>query len=76
MKKLQSFFCIALLSTTLVVGNVSAFSGVATPSFSVFGDVIRAVVALLRGENCPPRQCQNCRPTERDEHGNCRPSES
>lgn len=74
MKKLQSFCCIALLSTTLV-GNVFA-GGVGTPTLGVVDSVINAVMMLLRDNGCPPRQCQNCRPGDIvDENGNCRPRE-
>lgn len=73
MKKRQSFVCIALLSTTLVV-NVFAGGTVGT-SMSFFDSVINAVVSLLRDDSCPVRLCQNCNPTEIDEDGNCRPKE-
>lgn len=76
MKKRQSFFCIALLSTVLV-GNVFAGPVVSTSVFGVLGTVIDATVAFLRGDSCPVRQCQDCRPNEvPDENGNCRPREN
>lgn len=75
MKKRQSFFCIALLSTTLVA-NVFAGGVVATSTFSIFDTLFNAVASLMSGDSCPVRQCQNCRPTEEvDENGNCRPRE-
>lgn len=74
MKKLQSVFCITLLSTVLV-GNVFAGSSLSGSVYSFFDDVIGAVVQLLSADSCPLRQCQNCRPTERDDNGNCRPRE-
>lgn len=76
MKKRQSFFCVALLSTTLVA-NVFAGGAVGMSTLGVLDSVINAVALLLRsGDNCPVRQCQNCRPGEIiDENGNCRPRE-
>lgn len=73
MKKRQSFFCIALLSTTLVA-NVFASGTIGTSTFSILDNVINVVTLLLRGDNCPVRQCQDCRPGEEpDENGHCRP---
>lgn len=75
MKKPQSVFCTILLSTILV-GNVFAGGGaVGMSTFGFLGNVIDAVALFLRADSCPVRQCQNCRPTERDENGNCRPRE-
>jgi len=75
MKKRQSVFCIALLSTVLV-GNVFAGSVVGTSVFGILDNVVGAVVSLLSGDSCPLRQCQGCRPTEVvDDNGNCRPRE-
>lgn len=71
MKKLQSVLCTALLSTVLV-GNVLAGSTVG-PVYSFMDTIIYAVASLMSGGDCPPRQCQNCRPTEKDENGDCRP---
>lgn len=74
MKKIQSVFCITLLSTILV-GNAFASGAVGGSVFGFFDDVVNAFVALVSGD-CPPRQCQQCRPTEVvDENGNCRPKE-
>lgn len=72
MKKFRSVLCIALLSTVLV-GNAFAGNSLTSSVFSFFDYAINAVVSLL--DDCGPRQCQNCRPTERDENGNCRPRE-
>jgi len=73
MKKRQSFFCIALLSTTLVA-NVFAGGTIGTSTFGFLDNVINAVALLLRGDSCPVRQCQDCRPNEvPDDNGNCRP---
>lgn len=74
MKKHQSIFCVALLSTTLVA-NVFAGGTVGTSS-SILDSVFNAFVSLLRGDSCPVRQCQDCRPGDLvDENGNCRPRE-
>ncbi len=73
MKKRQSLLCIALLSTTLVA-NVFASGTIGTSTFGILDNVITAVTLLLRGDNCPVRQCQDCRPGEEpDENGHCRP---
>jgi hypothetical protein len=73
MKKRQSFFCIALLSTTLVA-NVFAGGAVSTSTFGFLDSVINAVASLLSGDSCPVRQCQDCRPGEvPDDNGQCRP---
>ncbi len=75
MNKRQSFFCAALLSTTLVA-NVFAGVPASTSTFGILESVFNAVVLLLRGDSCPVRQCQNCRPGDVvDENGNCRPRE-
>lgn len=74
MKKRQSFFCIALL-LTILVGNVFAGNTAGTSVFSFLDNIMNAVASLMRGDGCPLRQCQNCRPTERDDNGNCRPRE-
>ncbi len=74
MKKRQSFLCIALLSTTLVA-NVFAGGAIGT-STSFLDTVFNAVVSVFRGDSCPVRQCQDCRPNQvPDENGNCRPRE-
>jgi hypothetical protein len=72
MKKRQTFLCITLLSTTLVA-NVFA-GGAIGASTSILDSVFNAVVSLLRGDSCPVRQCQDCRPGEIvDDNGHCRP---
>ena len=64
MKKRQSILCIALLSTTLAA-NVFATGTVSMSSFGLLDSVLNAVTLLLRGDNCPVRQCQDCRPGQR-----------
>ena len=76
MKKLKSFFCIALLSTCLA-GNVFAGDTTGGGFFSFFNEAVNAVVSFLRGNECPPRQCTTCKPGHNiDDNGNCRPTEN
>jgi hypothetical protein len=76
MKKIKSILCIALLSTFLV-GNVFAGDSAGSGVFSFFGNVADAVYSLMfNRDECRPRECQNCRPGQRDENGNCRPTEN
>ena len=77
MKKIKSILCVALLSIFLVgtvfAGDIAGGGGV----FDFFGRMANAVYSLLRGtEECRPRDCQNCRPEQRDADGNCRPIEN
>ena len=74
MKKRKSMFGAVLLATALA-GNV--FAGDFTTGggiFSLFGSIYNAVVSLASSDPCEGRQCQTCRPTERDGEGNCRPT--
>jgi hypothetical protein len=73
MKKLKAFVCVVLLSMMLV-GNASANDPTGGSVLSFFTYAVEQVVSFLdAGSSCPIRQCTNCRPTERDENGNCRP---
>ncbi len=75
MKKLKALFCIALLSTCLV-GNV--FAGNTTTGngfFSFFSEAVNAVVSFFHGTECPPRQCQNCKPGGDPNDPDCRPTQ-
>lgn len=74
MKKLKSVFCVAILLASLV-GNTFATGGaVSQPALTALGTLLSAVVAFVTGdEACRPRQCQQCRPDERGDDGNCRP---
>lgn len=76
MKKRKSVFCAVLLSTVLV-GNVFAgdFNGGGFLDF--FGGIYNVVVSFATGSPCEGRQCQNCKPTEREGEGggNCRPTQ-
>lgn len=72
MKKMKSIFCAMLLSTCLA-GNV--FAGNTTTGsgfFSFFSEAVNAVVSYFRNE-CPPRQCQTCKPGGDNDNDNCRP---
>ena len=77
MKKIKSILCIALLSTFLVgtvfAGNTTGGNGI----FDFFGKMAGAVYSMVfSAEACRPRECQNCRPDQRDDDGNCRPTEN
>ncbi len=76
MKKIKSTICIAFLSIFLV-GTVFAADTGGNGVFSLFSNMV-SVVYRLAGieENCRPRECQNCRPEQRDADGNCRPTEN
>lgn len=71
---MKSLFCAALL-TIMLVGNVLAGNITGIGFLGFFETVMNAVVELVAGPaDCKPRVCQQCRPTERDENGNCRPT--
>ena len=74
MKKTKSIFCAMLLSTALA-GNVFAAGYTGIGVYSLFDNVVNAVVSYFRGNECPPRQCQNCKPGGDNDNGNCRPTE-
>lgn len=76
MKKIKSILCIALLSIFLVgtvfAGDTAGGGGI----FDFFGRMANAVYSLVAGaDDCRPRDCQQCRPEQRDSDGNCRPTE-
>lgn len=72
MKKVRAILLMTVVSITFA-SNVFA-SGAATASvLDLFSGLVEYTVSLLRDDSCPLRQCTNCRPTERDENGNCRP---
>lgn len=78
MKKIKSILCVALLSVFLA-GNV--FAGATTGGnevFSFFSNMFSAVYSLMSGtdDDCRPRDCQQCRPDQKDNDGNCRPTEN
>lgn len=77
MKKIKSVLCVALLSIFLVgtvfAGDTTGGNGI----FSFFSNMVNAVYSLVSGDDdCRPRDCQNCRPEQRDSDGNCRPTEN
>lgn len=73
MKKLKALVGTLFLSIMLV-GNVFATGPSGSGVWAFFADSFDSVMYFFReGESCPLRQCTNCRPTERDENGNCRP---
>jgi len=76
MKKMKSILCVALLSIFLV-GNVFAGNTGGNGFFDFFGRMAEAVYAMVVGaDDCRPRDCQNCRPEQKDADGNCRPTEN
>ena len=76
MKKIKAILCIALLSTFLV-GTVFAADTGGNGVFSFLDRMVSAVYSLVGGDgDCRPRDCQNCRPEQRDSNGNCRPTEN
>jgi hypothetical protein len=77
LKKIKTFLCVALLSVFLA-GNV--FAGDTTGGggiYSFFSSMVNAVYSLMSGtdDDCRPRDCQQCRPDQKDSDGNCRPTE-
>lgn len=77
MKNRKSIIGAVLLSTVLA-GNVFAGDFTGTGVFDLFGSIYNAVVSLATGGSpCEGRQCQTCKPTERDGEGggNCRPND-
>ncbi len=76
MKKRKSILGAVVLSTVLA-GNVFAGDSTGIGVFDFFGGVYNAVVSFVSGSPCEGRQCQTCKPTERDggEGGNCRPND-
>ena len=76
MKKIKSILCVALLSVFLA-GNVFAGDSPGSGVVSFFGDMFNVVYSLAAGPgDCRPRECQNCRPEQRDANGDCRPTEN
>lgn len=77
MKKIKAILC-AILLATFLVGNVFAADTTGSNGFfSYFSSAMNAIVSFFSAtDNCPPRQCQTCRPTEGgdDNDPNCRPT--
>lgn len=77
MKKRKSILGAVVLSTVLA-GNVFAGDFTGGGFFDFFGSIYNAVVSFASGSPCETRQCQTCRPTERNGEGgqdNCRPTQ-
>lgn len=75
MKKTNKSIIGAFLLSTVLAGNVFAGDFTGVGFFDFFGNIYNAVVSLAGGSTCETRQCQTCRPTERDGEGNCRPTQ-
>jgi len=73
MKRKKSILSTVVLSTVLV-GNVFASDFSTGGVVSLFDSIYNAVVSFASGSPCEGRQCQTCKPTERDGEGNCRPN--
>lgn len=78
MKRLKAF-CLAIVLTTMLAGNIFATAGVvsvATMPTSLISYAINAILSLAGGDDqCPLRQCTHCKPnTENDGNGDCRPT--
>lgn len=65
-----------MLLSTVLVGNVFAGDFTGYKVFSIFGDVINAVVSIFERDPCEGRVCTNCKPNGSAEPGNCRPTEN
>lgn len=77
MKKIKRCLCVALLSVFLA-GNVFAVDATGGGGiYSFFSSMVTAVYSLMGGtdDDCRPRDCQQCRPDQKDSNGNCRPTE-
>lgn len=78
MKRFKAFFLATVLTATFA-GNIFATGGVATtlPS-SLVTFAVSAFLSLTGGtDQCPLRQCTNCRPNNEnggDGNGDCRPT--
>lgn len=76
MKKIKLVFGAVLLATCLGSNVFAGDAGSGGGIFSFFGEALSSVVSFLRGnEDCPPRQCQNCKPKD-DGSNDCRPNEN
>jgi len=75
MKKIRKTI-FALLLSSLLAGNIFATAGIIPGGgvvTNILSYVVEEVLTLLR-DDCPLRQCTDCRPNGvRDENGNCRP---
>lgn len=73
MKNLKMFFCVAVLSTLLGT-NALATDFVTAGTTNILSSVITALFG--NGDNCPLRQCGDCRPIVTGGDGDvCRPPE-
>ncbi len=72
MKKVKRVVYTLLLSS-LLVSNIFATGFSSYNVTGLLGYAIEQAISLLEGGSCPLRQCTTCRPTERDDNGNCRP---
>lgn len=74
MKRKKSFFGSVILSILL---GTNVFAGGFTTgdtALGLLGSIYNVVYSLVASSSCETRQCQTCKPTERDGEGNCRPT--
>lgn len=59
-----------------LAGNIFATGTVTAAAPGLLSYIVGQVAAMLRGESCPLRQCQECRPNNGvndNGNGDCRP---
>ena len=64
---------VSMAGNIFAMGSVTAATGV-VPGLLSF--VVEHLLSMFRSEDCPLRQCQDCRPNngaDDDGNGNCRP---
>ncbi len=76
MKKLKPMF-LAILLSTLFVGNIFASDFSSNGFSSFFDSLANAMYSIVSGNStCEDRQCQTCRPGNSDNGGGtCRPTQ-
>jgi hypothetical protein len=76
MKKTRSLFCVALLSCLLLVGNAFASGGNNDGVLGFLSNAVGQIFSSLLDDECPTRQCTDCRPVGEDgDGGTCRPKD-
>lgn len=77
MKRLKTLFLVLAL-TTMFAGNIFATGGTLPVTNSIVTYALNALLSLAGGnDQCPPRQCTNCRPNNEggdNGNGDCRPT--
>lgn len=67
-----------LILSLCLAGNIFAIGPVTAAAPGLLSYAVERVVSLFRGEDCPLRICQDCRPNNEDDTGNgdCRPRDN